>query len=100
MSTISNRSDFISNVRAAATELLDARDKLQALRWQWDKEMGIALEDATGSDPEAEGYDAGDFSGSNAGLRKADVTAVFTSADALDVLLDAGHGTNFQKVRT
>ena len=98
MSTYKARTDFISNVRTQATNLVEALDALKALRRQWDNEINTSLIDATGSDPAAEGYNAHDFL-EHAGLMKADVSAVFTSADSFETLMAQGHGTNLQKVR-
>lgn len=83
--TISRHQDYISKVRKAAKTAFDAIQDLKALQ------------------PEAAygGYSATlqDGQGTNAGITRADVLAVVgTTADALDALLDAGHGTNLVKI--
>ena len=98
--TAGERSDFITRVRQETDKLMDAVDGLNALKAQWDYGMSSWIVDASGNDPEAEGYDAGDFAGANAGLMVADIAAVVgTTLTAVNALLAAGHGTNLQKVR-
>jgi hypothetical protein len=98
-STFGNRSDHISNTRQAATQLIDAVNKLRALKREWDAGMGTWLVDATGDDPTAEGYNPYDFAGANAGLMKADISAVTgTTLTAFETLLAAGHATNLEKI--
>lgn len=98
--TAGARSDFISAVRQAADKLMDAVDSLNGLKAMWDYGMSSWIVDASGNDPEAEGYDPGDFVGNNQGLMVADVAAVVgTTLTAVNTLLAAGHGTNLQKVR-
>lgn len=99
MSTAGTRSDFVTRARQEARALLTAIDNLSELRRQWDRGMNAWLVDASGSDSAAEGYAPGDFMGSNAGLMKADIAAVFTTLEAFETLLAAGHGTNLEKVR-
>lgn len=98
MTTAGKRSDHITRVRQAVTALLAAYDDLKALRREWDWALGAELVDASGSDPQGEGYAPGDFTGSNAGLMKADIAAVYVTLEALDALMAAGHGTNLQRV--
>lgn len=99
MPTKSTRSDFITRTRQQATALLKAVDDLAELRRQWDRGMNAWLIDATGSDPDAENYEANDFAGDNRGLMKADITAVFTTLAAIEDVLAQGHGTNLEEVR-
>ena len=99
MSTAGTRSDFVTNTRNAARAVIEDVSELRELKRQWDAGMSTWLVDASGSDPAAAGYEPGDFDGTNAGLMKADVTAVFTTLAAIEVLLAAGHETNLEKVR-
>jgi hypothetical protein len=99
-STPGNRSGNISEIRQAGSQLLDAVDKLNALRATWDGGMSTWVIDASGDDPAAEGYNPHDFAGSNAGLMKADIAAVIgTTLDAVNALMAAGHRTNLEKAR-
>lgn len=98
-STFSNRSNHISNTRQAATQLIEAINKLRALKKEWDDGLGTWIIDASGNDPEAQGYEPHDFAGANVGLMKADISAVTsTTLTALETLLAAGHGTNLEKI--
>jgi len=99
MATSGTRSDFITKARGFSRMILEARDGLEALKWEWDKGMSAALVDASGSDPTATGYEHGDFAGANAGLMKADVTNIFVTQANLETWMDAGNGTNLEKVR-
>lgn len=100
MTTKTTRSTFITHVRQVATELLDVIDDMMSLRKQWDAGMSTWIVDASGNDPNEEGYQSGDFAGSNAGLMKADIASVVgTTLDALNVLMDSGHRTNLEKIR-
>jgi len=91
--TFGTRSDFITNVRQAATKQLELAAEFAALRAQWDRGMNNALIDAAG-----EGQ--GDFEGANEGLHRADITAVMTTEANLVTWLLAGNGTNLEKVRS
>ncbi len=87
MSTLGTRSDFVTRTRQATRKLLESVAELRELKAQWDAGMNVWLVDASGSDPDAEGYEPGDFAGSNAGLMKADITAIITTLAALETLL-------------
>lgn len=87
MTTTAQKSNHITNVRQAATALLDAYNRLSALRREWD---ALAL-----SSELAEG----DFSGQNAELLPADIAAIYTTLGALDTLMAAGNSTNLHKVK-
>jgi hypothetical protein len=78
--------DFISQVRTEASAILDAVSRLHALRAEWD-----AL--AYGANLTTD-----DFVGENADLDVAEITGVFTTVEAIDALLSAGHATNLYKV--
>lgn len=84
-------SDFVTHVRVEATIILDASNRLNGLRKEWDRlDYGntLALTDAFSPD------------GDNANLNPAVILAVMGSTlDAINVLLNAGHGTNLEKIR-
>jgi len=100
MPTRSTRSDFVTRTRQEATNLIQAVDNLAELKRQWDRGMNTWLVDASGSDPQAEDYEANDFAGAHEGLMVADVAAVFTTLAAIETVLSQGHGTNMEKVRS
>lgn len=87
MATDSAKSDHISKVRQAAAEILEAADKLRALRREWDY---LGLGEALPVDLAGLGH---------AGITRAQVSAVYTSAEALEALLAQGHGTNLAQVK-
>ena len=83
MATQSQKSDHVSKVRQAATDLLIAEAKLLALRQDWDRlGLGAAL-----TDDDCQG------------LTVAQVTAVYTALEAIETLLALGSGTNLATVR-
>jgi hypothetical protein len=83
MATSEQKSNHVSKVRQAATRLLEAEAELLALRQDWDRlGLGQELQDADCQ-----------------GLTVAQIAAVYTSLEALGVMMDAGHGTNFASVR-
>ncbi len=87
MTTQGNKSNYITEVRQAATALLEAVDKLNALKSSWNAGMSTWLADA-------------DFVGENTGLTKAQITAVIgTTLDAQNALLATGHNTNLETIR-
>lgn len=81
-------SDHISLVRQASTQLLDALDKLRALKAESDAlDLGNALT-------------TDDFAGANSHLQTADIVAVTgTTLAALEELLSHGHATNLYTVQ-
>jgi len=83
MATASQKSDHVSKVRQAATDLLNASEKLAALQndWNW-LDMGNQL-----TDDDCQG------------LTVAQIAAVYTTLAAVETLLAAGHGTNLATVR-
>jgi hypothetical protein len=97
--TRSVRSDYIGDVCRAATEALHLRDIVYSLEKERDEGVQAALIDATGDDPEAEGYVANDFAG-HEGLVKANLADAFTALDAIIAPMNAGHGVTLQKIRT
>ena len=98
-STMSNRINHINRARQAATNLMAAINELRALKIEWDAGMSVWIVDATGDDPNAEGYIPYDFKGDNQGLMKADISAVTsTTLAAIETLLAAGHATNLEKI--
>jgi hypothetical protein len=98
-STFSNRSDHITQVRQAATQLIESIDELRALKREWDAGMSTWIVDASGDDPAAEGYAPHDFAGANVGLMKADISAVIgTTLAEIELLLAEGHATNLAKI--
>lgn len=100
MSTKQSRMEFVSEVRAAAKELLDAIDHLNTLYSRWTAGYSSWLEDPVEADAEA-GIAAsyGDFT-SAIGLKKENSAAVVgTTLSALNTLMAAGHRTNLEKIR-
>lgn len=87
MATNNQMRDHITRVREAASSLLDAIDKLDALRTEWDY---AALGSTMPTDLAALGHD---------GLARDDIAAAYTTAAAVRSLLDSGHGTNLVKVK-
>ena|SRR5215203_499442 len=75
----------ISQTRANVASLLTTLDRLTADRMTYDR---LGLADDTILSDEA-------FNGS--GTNRADYRAAIVSLDALFTLLEAGHGTNFEK---
>jgi hypothetical protein len=101
MSTPAHRSDVISKTRQAATELLTAYDKLISLKNEWDNGVKLQIVDASGADPAADGYKAGDFAGTNQGLMKADINQVLgTAMVALTAFVVSADGKKLQDIRT
>jgi hypothetical protein len=84
------RSNHITRVRAATTELLSAIDKLTALKKESDSlDLGNA-------------FTTDDFEGDNSHLATADIIAITgTSLPAIDAFIEANyHYTNMYKVRS
>ena len=99
MSTFSHRSNVISETRQAATQLMNAYDKLRAMQNSW--QLGIAAQiiDATGTDPMAANYQARDFAG-NEGLNKQDINQVLTTAlTALTAFVASSDGKKLEDIR-
>lgn len=82
---------FIDQVRREATKAQDAFGKLRALRKDWDALGGQGFINAhflVNGEPRTD-----------LDIVAADISAVFTTLDALDALLAQGHATNLAKVR-
>jgi hypothetical protein len=77
------RYNEITRIRAAATNLTDAIEELQAVKKEWDYlDLGNAIV-------------VGDFRDRHEGLTVTDLANVVgTTLGAIDTLLAAGHGTN------
>jgi hypothetical protein len=98
MATYSHRNDIISKTRQASTALLKAHADLEAAKAAWDRGISTQIIDATGADPNAVGYQAGDFRG-HEGLVKADITrALGVALDALRTLLMSNDGKKFEDI--
>jgi hypothetical protein len=82
------QSDWISLVRQQSTTLIETVDALNALRSEYDAlDYGNTLTDD-------------DFAGANEDVTIAEIQAVIgTTLDALNALLQAGHGTNLMTIR-
>jgi hypothetical protein len=98
-STQQARSNIISDLRQEVDNLLTAIEKLNALSAQWDAGYSLWIIDASGDDPEAAGYDPGDFVGSNQGLMKTDLANALYSLTAINTVVNNGHRVNLEKVR-
>lgn len=100
MSTQAHRSDVITKTRQAASDLLNAYDKLTALANEWNNGVKAQIIDANGADPTAVGYTPGDFMGSNQGLMKADINQVLSTALAgLQTFVTSTDGKKLQDIR-
>lgn len=98
MATFSHRNDVITRSRQAATALLAATADLEAAKAAWGRGISTQIVDATGTDPNAEGYQANDFLG-HEGLVKADITKVLGDAlDALRTVLESNDGKKFEDI--
>ncbi len=84
----SERFNTITQIRQAATDLVTAIERLQALKQDWIyMDLGNVLTEA-------------DFVEQHAGLTVSDIVAVGgTTLQALETLLGQGHGTNLYKIR-
>lgn len=84
----SERFNTITQIRQAATDLVTAIERLQALKQDWIyMDLGNVLTEA-------------DFIEQHSGLAVADIVAVGgTTLQALETLLGQGHGTNLYKIR-
>jgi hypothetical protein len=98
MATFSHRSDIITRTRQASTKLLAAHAELEACAAAWNRGISTQIVDASGTDPSAEGYAAGDFRG-HEGLVKADITkALGVALDNLRALLASADGKKFEDI--
>ena len=98
MSTFSHRSNVISRTRQAATALLTAYEDLLGAS-EWGNGISNQIVDANGTDPNAQGYTAGDFAG-NEGLRKSDINqALGMAMTALTTLITSNDGKKFEDIR-
>jgi len=86
MAENAKNSDFITRARQAAAQVLSALETLDGIRLEWD-----SLFNAT--------VTADDFTGTNAEITLADLTAEMTTQASLDTLMDAGNRTNLLKVK-
>lgn len=99
MATKTKRMTVLDEARDAATQLLDAYDKLVGLKTEWDNGLSGQIVDATGSDPTAPGYEANDFAGME-GLKKSDFNQVFgTAMTALTAFVVSTDGKKIQDIR-
>lgn len=98
MATFSHRNDLITKTRQASTALLKAHADLEAAAAAWNRGISSQIVDATGTDPNAAGYQAHDFQG-HEGLVKADINKVLGVAlDALRALLLTTDGKKFEDI--
>ena len=98
MATFGHRSDIIARARQASTKLLTAAGELEACAAAWNRGISTQIVDATGADPEVEGYDANDFKG-HEGLVKADISkALGVALDNLRTLLASADGRKFEDI--
>lgn len=99
MTTKQKRMTVLDEARDAATQLLDAYDKLVGLKNEWDNGLSGQIVDATGSDPTVPDYQANDFTGME-GLKKSDFNQVFgTAMAALTTLVTSTDGKKIQDIR-
>ena len=99
MATKQKRMTVLDEARDAATQLLDAYDKLVGLKNEWDNGVSSQIINASGNDPAEPGYAANDFAGME-GLMKADFNQVFgTAMTALSALVVSNDGKKLQDIR-
>jgi len=99
MTTFARRSNVITQTRQAATQLLEAYEKLLALKITWDNAVKNQIVDANDSNPETPGYDANDFVG-HEGLMKADINqALGTALTALTAFVTSADGKKLEDIR-
>lgn len=82
---MSRKSDYITEARAAARDLLDAYQRLIDMQFEWNAlDYGTTL---------------GDGEGDNLGVTSTQVGAVvFDTANAFTTVFNAGHATNLAKL--
>jgi hypothetical protein len=98
MATFAHRNDVITKTRQATSALLTAHAQLEACKISWDRGIAAGIVDATGTNPNAEGYKANDFAG-HEGLVKADITkALGVALDALRAVLVSNDGKKFEDI--
>lgn len=98
MATFGHKSDIISRARQASTKLLAAAAELEACSAAWNRGISTQIIDATGADPNSEGYKPNDFEG-NEGIVKADITkALGVALDNLRTLLASADGKKFEDI--
>jgi hypothetical protein len=98
MSTKQKRMTELDQTRDAVTQFMDAYDKLISQKGEWDNGLSGQIVDATGSDPNAVGYAANDFTGME-GLKKSDFTQVFTALATVTTFIQSADGKKFQDIR-
>lgn len=84
----SEKFNTITRIRQAATDLVSAIERLQALKQDWTyMDLGNVLTET-------------DFVEQHAGLTVSDIVAVGgTTLEAIETLLGQGHGTNLYKIK-
>lgn len=93
------RENVIMQARQNASALFDAYEQLLGLSSTWNNAVKAAVVDATGSDPNAAGYQANDFEG-NEGLVKADINQALGSALAsLTAFMSSSDGKKLEELR-
>jgi len=93
------RSNVITQARQQASALFDAYEELLGLASTWNNSVKAAIVDATGSDPNAVGYQANDFAG-HEGLMKADINQALGAAlTALKTVLESADGKKLEELR-
>ena len=98
MATFQHRNDTITKTRQATTALLEAHKQLEGCKIAWDRGVGQGIVDASGADPNAEGYLANDFKG-HEGLVKSDITkALGVALDALRAVLTSADGKKLEDI--
>ena len=99
MATKTKRMTVLDQTRDAASQLLNAYDKLIGLQNEWNNGLSGQIVDANGNDPTAGGYAAGDFTGME-GLRKSDFNQVFgTAMTSLIAFVVSVDGKKIQDIR-
>ena len=100
MTTKARRQNVITQTRDQVTILFGAYEELLGLKSSWDNKVKAEIVDASGADPNAPGYNPGDFEGENVGLVKADFNQMFnTGMAALTAFVQSVDGKKFEDVR-
>lgn len=98
MATKQKRMTELDQTRDAVTQFMDAYDKLIAQAGEWNNGLSAQIVDATGSDPNAPGYQANDFAGME-GLRKSDFNQVFNALATVTTFITSNDRKKFQDIR-
>ena len=89
MSTHRTRNHFVAQVRAAVTDVIKLKATIDALLTDWYGGVEPDFEDATGADPNAQGYAGGDMTPNHEGLVKQDIADALAALTAVSAEIEA-----------